>query len=62
LILVFFDQFLKTTDLVAPKAPIALKTNRSEPELGFILIALNMDVGWFIPVSRVTEKSIGANG
>jgi hypothetical protein len=59
--LVFLDQLLDTTDLFTTKPLIILEANWGEPEFGFILIAFNMYVGWFIAVSGIAEKPIWSN-
>ena len=52
---------LNTINLFTTKPLIILKPNWSKPKLCFILIAFNMDVGWFITVSGVAKETIWTN-
>lgn len=57
----FFNQLLNTIDFFTAKSPIVLKPNWGKPKLCFLLIAFNMNVGWFITVSGVAKETIGPN-
>jgi hypothetical protein len=48
--------------LFTVKSFVGLEANWAEPEFSFGLISFDVDVGWFVTISGVAEKTIGANG
>jgi hypothetical protein len=58
LLLVLFDKSQKAVDLSPRKAVTAFQQDGVEPELGFALLALYMDVGRFISITRVEEQPV----
>jgi len=57
----FLNQFLNPVNLGTVEPLVALKPDWLKPKLSFIVIPLNMDVGWLIPIACIAEESIGAN-
>jgi hypothetical protein len=55
---VLLDQALNPTNLNRPEAAAALEANGAEPELGGILVALDVDVRRLLRVARVEVKAI----
>lgn len=45
-------------EFIATKTDIPGQTNRIEPELGFIIFTLNMNVYRFVSIARVKEKPV----
>jgi hypothetical protein len=54
----FIDQSLDLIQLRTAESGTSLETYRVEPELGFRVIALNMDVTRFVPVAGIEEGTV----
>jgi hypothetical protein len=54
----FFNEVPDTTDFAFTKASASLQSQRSKPKLRHVVIALNVNVLWLIPVAGVKEESI----
>ena len=50
-----------TSELAARKAAAVLETNRVEPHLGSIRVALDVDVRRFVPVAGEKEAAVRAD-
>jgi len=50
--------FLDAPKLCASKPCIALQAERIKPELGKLVVALNMDMGRFIAIPCIKEEAI----
>jgi hypothetical protein len=57
----FFNKFLNAIDFCTIEAFIILKANWTKPKLSFFSIALNVNVGWFIPIARIAEETVWAD-
>ncbi len=57
----FFNKFLNAIDFCTIEAFIILKANWTKPKLSFFSIALNVNVGWFIPIARLAEETVLAD-
>jgi hypothetical protein len=56
-----FDEPLNLLDLDSPESTTALQPNRIEPELGEVVVALHVDMRWFIAVPSIEEEAIRTN-
>jgi len=56
----FLNEPLDAIDLISTKATTLLKPDWRQPELGLVLLALHVDMGWFVAVIRVKEEPIWA--
>jgi hypothetical protein len=59
--LMLLDEPLYPIDLLPVKAAARLKPHRIEPEFGYMIITLNMNVGRLLTITCVKEKSVRAN-
>jgi hypothetical protein len=55
-----FDEPLNPLDLDSPESTTALQPNRIEPELGEVVVALHVDMRWFIAITSIEEEAIRA--
>jgi len=56
--LIFFDEPLNLTDLIAVETAAVFESNGVKPELGNTCVTLNMDVGWFISITGIEKETI----
>lgn len=49
--LIVLDDLLDSVQVLAREPTASLQADRVEPELGFAIITLDMDVGWFVPIA-----------
>jgi hypothetical protein len=59
--LMLIHESLYPIDLLPVKAAARLKPHRIEPEFGYMIITLNMNVGRLLTITCVKEKSVRAN-
>ena len=55
------NKLSNSPDFLSAETTASLQTNRSEPELCFAVIALDMDVSWFSAIPGIEKKPLGAN-
>ena len=60
-VLIRDHKVLKTTDLCTRESSALLQPNRIEPKFRQVVFSFNMNVGRFIPISRIEEESIGTS-
>ncbi len=49
--LIVLDDLLDPVQVLAREPTASLQADRVEPELGFAINTLDMDVGWFVPIA-----------
>jgi hypothetical protein len=55
---VVFHKLLNAIDFATAKTTTALQSHRIEPELGNIIVALNVDMFWLVAIAGVEEEPI----
>jgi hypothetical protein len=58
---VLFYEPLYADDLISPEPATLLKPDRIEPEFGFVMFTLNMNMGWLLAITCVKKESVGTN-
>jgi hypothetical protein len=58
LLLVNLNQPLNAAKLIRTEAMAPFKPNRIDPEFGLVIVAFDMNVGWFIAISRVEKEPV----
>jgi hypothetical protein len=56
-----FYKFQDAIDFATAKTAAALQSHRGEPELGYLIIALNMDMFGFVAITGVEIAPIRSN-
>jgi len=51
-------KLLDLIQFLPAESPTPLKHHRVQPKLGSAIIPLNVNMWWFIPITRVEEKPI----
>jgi hypothetical protein len=57
----FLYKLLYTVDLISPEPATTLQSDGIEPEFGYVLLTLNMNVGRLLAITGIKEKSIGTD-
>jgi len=58
---ILFYDLLDAIEFATAKTAAALQSHRIEPELGDLIVALNVDVFWFVAITGVEVEPIGTN-
>jgi hypothetical protein len=57
---IFGDNCLDSPQFTGLEPNVSVKTDRIEPDLHHGVVSLDMNVRWFVPVSRIEEEPVWA--
>lgn len=59
-LLIFHDNLLNLANFRSRKSAATLQADGIQPELSDIIVAFNVNVGWFVPIACVEEEAVRA--
>jgi len=55
---VCFDKPLDSIQFASVETSTALKPDRVQPQLGSVVVTLNVNVRWFVAIASIEEESV----